>query len=158
MTCTILGLTALGPRGHLKWNRRQNSVQIEKTLHTYFSYASSSSTQKQWRSAMLLTFCFSMAKYSRSEGGRRGVLGRKKDLKKINDHLRPAVHQSAVQSNALLSFPRKPMPIYSFYSPLMNSMHFDDTSSAVMLPTAENMLCKETHESALLHDVSRILR
>ncbi len=31
---------------------------------TYFSYASSSSMQKQCRSAVLLIFCFSMAKYS----------------------------------------------------------------------------------------------
>ena len=36
-------------------------------------------------------------------------------------------------------------------------MHFDATSSAVMLPTAENMLCKETYESELLHDDSLIL-
>lgn len=150
MTCTILRLMPLGTRGHLKWNRRQNSVQTEKKLHTYFSYASSSSTQKQCRSAMFLTFCFSMAKYSRSEGG-RGVRA-KKNQGPFTSRRAPKT------SNALLSFPRKPMPNYSFYSPLTNSMHFDDTSSAVMLPTAENMLCKETHESALLHDISRIIR
>lgn len=152
MTCTFW---THGPRGHLKRNRRQNSVQTGETVQTYFSYASSSSTQKQWRSARLLTFCFSMAKYSRSEGGREMGGGVKGPFtsRAPKTLLLPLLIKNGLQ--CFLKNTHAQLP--SFYSPLMNSMHFDDTSSAVMLPTAENMLCRETHESVLLHGVSLIL-
>lgn len=111
---------------------------------TYFSYASSSSTQKQCRSAVLLTFCFNMAKYSWSGGGSRW--GRQS--KRGSYLLLSCIHFSAVPN-----FPKSPslcpqlLPnVFSTYLPLINSMHLDDTSSMVMLPRVLNMtFCRKKH-------------
>lgn len=81
---------------------------------TYFSYASSSSMQKQWRSTELLIFCWSTAKYSWSTRG------------EVTAHF--------------TSFCLCPQFLTTHCSfrwilPLMNSMHIEETSSAVILYT-----------------------
>lgn len=140
------------PAPRIQIHQQANSDETAKspmTLRTYFSYDSSSSTQKQCRSAVLRIFCLSMAKYSWS-GGWKGDYSREGDGHLLRFVVRECTsankYNNTLQINSHKNINHREncdwLPVYL---PLINSTHLEDTSSAVMLLTLLNMTRGKKH-------------